>query len=165
MKRREPRQRQRRHIDRAFDAVHDDPYLERAKPRGPAACPDCGAVYRRGRWQWGEASERARPHLCPACRRTRENEPAGTIRLSGPFFAAHRAELLALVRNAESREKRLHPLQRVMGLRETRDGLEVATTDVHLARRIGDALASAHRGNLQIRYSPSEYRVRVTWSR
>lgn len=165
MKRREPRQRQRRHIDRAFDAHKHDPYLERGKPRGPAACPSCGAIYRRGRWQWGEASERARPHLCPACRRTKEREPAGTVRVSGAYFAEHRDELLALVRNAERRETRLHPLQRVMGLQETRGGLEVATTDVHLARRIGDALASAHRGTLQVRYSPHEYRVRVAWSR
>lgn len=165
MKRRNPQQRQRRHIDRAFDTPRLDPYLERGKPRGPGVCPDCGAVFRRGRWQWGDASERARPHLCPACRRVRERDPAGSVRLSGPFFTAHRAEVLALVRNAENREKRTHPLQRIMALREVRGALEASTTDIHLARRIGDALGNAFRGTLEIRYSPDEYRVRVNWSR
>lgn len=165
MKRRDPSQRQRRHIDRAFDAPRQDPYVERGKPRGPAVCPDCGAAFRRGRWQWGEVSERARPHLCPACRRVRERDPAGSVRLGGPFFAAHRDEVVALVRHEENREKRLHPLQRIMALREARGALEVTTTDVHLARRIGDALGSAFRGTLQVRYSPDEYRVRVNWSR
>lgn len=165
MKRRDPLQRQRRHIDRAFDDFTQDPYLERGKPRGPAVCPDCGAVFRRGRWQWGDASERAQPHLCAACRRVRERDPAGTVRLSGPFFAAHRDEVLALVRNEENREKRTHPLQRIMALRETRGALEASTTDIHLARRIGDALSNAFRGTLEIRYSHDEYRVRVNWSR
>jgi NMD protein affecting ribosome stability and mRNA decay len=165
MKRREPSQRQRRHIDRAFDALKQDPYLERGKPRGPAVCPDCGAVFRRGRWQWGEASERAQPHLCAACRRVRERQPAGSVRLGGPFFAEHRDEVLALVRNQENREKRAHPLQRIIAMRETRGALEVTTTDIHIARRIGDALSSAFRGTLEVRYSPGEYRVRVSWSR
>ena len=165
MKRRDPRQRQRRHIDRSFDALKHDPYLERGKPRGPAVCPDCGAVFRRGRWQWGEAAERAQPHRCAACRRVRERDPAGSVRLSGPFFAEHRDEVLALVRSQENREKRAHPLQRIIALREARGTLEVTTTDIHIARRIGDALCSAYRGKLDVRYSPDEYRVRVNWSR
>jgi len=165
MKRREPRQRQRRHIDRAFDALRHDPYLERSKPAGSAVCPDCGAVYRRGRWQWGEAGERAKPHLCAACRRIRERQPAGHVKLGGAFFAGHREEVLALVRNEETREKRLHPLQRIMTVREGRDAIELTTTDPHLARRIGDALASAYRGTLAVRYSPDEWRVRVDWRR
>ncbi len=52
-----------------------------------------------------------------------------------------------------------------MALREVRGALEVTTTDIHLARRIGDSLCSAYRGSLDVRYSPEEYRVRVNWSR
>jgi hypothetical protein len=165
MKRRDPRQRQRRHIDRSFDSVNDDPYLARGKPSGPAVCPGCGAVFRRGRWQWGEATGKAGGHECPACKRTRERQPAGYIRLSGTFFASHRDEVLRLVRNEEGREKRMHPLQRIMAIREVRGATEVTTTDVHVARRIGDSLRAAFRGSLVLRYSPDDYLVRVNWSR
>jgi len=165
MKRRDPRQRQRRHIDRAMQNVIEDPYLARGKSPGPALCPDCGAVFRRGRWQWGEASERAKEHLCAACRRVRERLPAGYVRLSGPFFVRNHDEVLRLVRNEEAREKRNHPLQRIMAIREVRGAVEVTTTDVHVARRIGDALRSAFQGSLELRYSPDEYLVRVNWSR
>ncbi len=165
MKRRDPRQRQRRHIDRSFDAINHDPYLARGKPSGPARCPECSAVFRRGRWQWGEAAKDAPQQLCPACRRTRDRLPAGYVRLSGPFFAEHRDEVLRLVRNEEAREKRAHPLQRIMAVRETRGTTEVTTTDVHVARRIGESLRAAFQGSLAIRYSPDEYRVRVNWSR
>lgn len=165
MKRRDPRQRQRRHIDRSFDDVHHDPYLERGKPTRLALCPGCGAVFRRGRWQWGEASKNAKRHLCPACKRTRERQPAGSIRLSGTFFASHRDEVLRLVRNEEGREKRRHPLQRIIAIREVRGATEVTTTDLHVARRIGDSLRAAFQGTLVLRYSPDEYLVRVYWSR
>jgi NMD protein affecting ribosome stability and mRNA decay len=165
MKRRDPRQRQRRHIDRALQDPRKDPYAARGKPAGPALCPDCGAVFRRGRWQWGEASESARPALCVACRRVRERAPAGTVRLAGAFLEANRGEILRLVKNEEAREKRTHPMQRIMAQREARGALELETTDIHLARRIGEALRSAFQGRLELRYSPHEYRVRVNWSR
>jgi len=165
MKRRDPRQRQRRHIDRALQDPNKDPYLDRGKPPGAALCPECGAVFRRGRWQWGEASENARQHACAACRRVRERQPAGYVRLSGAFFAGHRDEVLRLVRNEEAREKRGHPLQRIMAVRELRGAVEVTTTDIHVARRIGEALRGAFQGSLVMRYSPDEYLVRVNWSR
>ena len=41
----------------------------------------------------------------------------------------------------------------------------VTTTDVHLARRIGEALHHAYQGKLDIKYSQDEYVVRVTWER
>jgi hypothetical protein len=85
----------------------------------------------------------------------RDRLPAGYVRLSGPFFVRNYVEVMGLVRNEEAREKRNHPLQRIMGIREVRGAVEVATTDVHVARRIGDAL----------RCSPDEYLVRVNWSR
>ena len=38
-------------------------------------------------------------------------------------------------------------------------------TDVHLAKRIGDAVRSAYHGNLETKYSRDEYLVRVNWTR
>jgi len=40
----------------------------------------------------------------------------------------------------------------------------ITTTDVHLPRRIGEAVHRAYRGDLDVKYSPDEYTVRVNWS-
>jgi hypothetical protein len=36
---------------------------------------------------------------------------------------------------------------------------------VHSARRIGEALASAYKGDLDVRFGEDEYSVRVSWTR
>jgi hypothetical protein len=41
----------------------------------------------------------------------------------------------------------------------------VRTTDVHLAKRLGDAVHNAHQGHLETKYSPDEFLVRIYWSR
>ena len=142
-----------------------DPYQEKGKPGAQASCPDCGAVFRRGRWAWGEASAKAQAHLCPACLRTREQAPAGYVYLGGSFLADHKEELLHLLKNEEALEKSRHPLQRVMQLRDKGTEVEVTTTDVHLARRLGEALHHAYQGTLAMRNTPGEYSVRVYWKR
>jgi hypothetical protein len=49
---------------------------------------------------------------------------------------------------------------------EARDGeILVTTTDAHLARRIGDALRDAYKGELRYRYSKDDPLLRVSWSR
>jgi NMD protein affecting ribosome stability and mRNA decay len=146
------------------ESLHDA-YRMRAQPKGHATCPDCGAVFHAGRWQWGEHVRGAEEHLCPACLRIRDKYPTGYVTLSGEFFRTHREEIVNLVHNEEARERGQHPLQRIMTMQETDGGTEVTTTDIHLARRIGDAIYHAYQGSLEVRYSPDEYRVRVTWSR
>ena|SRR5688572_4659358 len=118
------------------------------KPAGPACCPDCGAILRRGRWRWEAVPAAAKAALCPACRLTRERVPAASVVLSGAFLAAHRAEILGRVRNCEQAENRTHPLQRIMAVTDTGKGLRITTTDARLARRIADALQRAYKGEL-----------------
>lgn len=153
-----------RHEQR-FEGLEKDPYKEWGKPHDPARCPECGAVFHRGRWTWEPAPEGAHEHLCPACRRIREQLPAGFVSLKGEFFDAHRDEILARVRHCETAEKRDHPLQRIMAVQPEGEGLVVTTTDIHLARRIGDALHDAWKGELKEIYSNEENLVRVYWSR
>ena len=69
------------------------------------------------------------------------------------------------VRKEEQREAADHPLQRIMDIMERGGVITVTTTDVHLARRIGEALHHAYQGKLDIKYSQDEYVVRVTWER
>jgi hypothetical protein len=83
--------------------------------------------------------------------------------LDGPFFEEHREEILDLIRNVEEREKREHPLERLMDRGD--DGDILTTTGVHLARRIGEGLKRAYRGNLTVKYGEDSEFVRVNWRR
>jgi len=152
-----------RHV--MFDAERHDPYQSVGKYREPTQCEDCAAVFHRGRWQWGSAPADAHAAVCPACRRVRDKLPAGRIMLEGPFTALHRNDLMNLVRNEAAQEGREHPLHRLMQVEEKPDRVDLATTDIHLPRRIGDALRRAYDGELDIKYGDQEYTVRVHWRR
>jgi ribosome-associated translation inhibitor RaiA/cold shock CspA family protein len=146
------------------EAVHDA-YAEQEKAAEPAVCPECDAALHHGRWTWDVPEPGATPHLCPACRRIRDDYPAGRIALSGPAVKLQRQEILGVVENEEALEKAEHPLHRVMRIEwvVSEDEMEVATTDVHLPRRIGNALAHAYGGDLQISYPEGEDSVQVSW--
>jgi NMD protein affecting ribosome stability and mRNA decay len=146
------------------EAVHDT-YQSKGKPPEPTRCPDCGAVFHGGRWQWMDAPAGAHETLCPACMRIRDRFPAGFLALSGDFLAANEAEIRQLISHHEDHEKAEHPLQRVMDIEETPDGLMVTTTDMHLARGIGEALQHAYQGDLEYHYNPDQNLLRVSWSR
>jgi hypothetical protein len=139
-----------------------DPYEAQHKPHEPAACPQCRAVYHQGRWQWGKTPENAAPLLCPACRRIREQLPAGTMTLHH-VPARLKAQVIGLARNEEAAEKAEHPLNRVMAIDEADGDLVVSTTDIHLPRRIGEALKHAYRGELNMHFDDAAYFVRVDW--
>lgn len=61
--------------------------------------------------------------------------------------------------------RKRHPLQRIMSLVEHADKVEISTTDIPIARRLGDALLDAFQGNLNVCYSPGQHFVRVSWRR
>lgn len=146
------------------EAEHD-PYKDKGKPAGHAVCPDCSAVFERGRWQWGARHADAREERCPACRRIKDKLPAGFVRLEGPFLDAHRDEILHLVRNHEERAKAEHALERIMAIEPHADHTLITTTELHLARGIGEALQHAYQGKLDIHYNDAEALVRVRWQR
>lgn len=148
---------------RILDAQRHDPYEPKGKHGGPIRCRQCGAVYRNGRWQWAEATGRVSVDLCPACRRIRDNLPAGWLTMDGPLVAAQREELVRIAQNEAEHERAEHPMHRVIDIVRQGDRVEVSTTDVHLPQRIGEALKRAHHGDLDIRYGKDEYSVRVHW--
>lgn len=154
-----------RYRDRIYDSPRHDPYQAEGKFREPTHCGACGAVYHRGRWQWSAAQPESRVVTCPACNRIRDRLPAGVLTLEGPFVAAHRAELLGLVRNEAEREGHEHPLHRLLGIAENDESVVVRTTDIHLPRRIGEALKRAWDGELDIEFGEDEYIVRAHWLR
>jgi NMD protein affecting ribosome stability and mRNA decay len=151
--------------DRLIQEQVHDAYKSKRKLPEPTVCPQCGAVYHGGRWQW--ASRPATPHeyTCPACHRIRDKYPAGSVTLSGTFLSTHRDEVLNVVRNAEARAKADHPLKRIIGIEDQAEGILVTTTDPHLARGIGEALHRACSGELQLHYAEESDILRVHWKR
>lgn len=151
--------------DRMYEERVTDPYRARGKWPEPTTCPECGATFHRGRWQWGAAAPDAEEHLCPACHRVHDRVPAGQLTLSGEFFQTHRDEILHLVRNAEAEARAEHPLERIMDLTDEEDRTVITFTDVHLVHGIGEALRHAYHGELDSHYTDEGDVLRVSWSR
>ena len=145
--------------------VRDDSYHDDAKYHEPTACPECGATYVKGRWTWAAPPEDSVERVCPACQRIHDDLPAGYVTLKGAFAREHRDEVLATVRGWETREKAEHPLQRIMNISDVASGIQVTTTDVHLARGIAEALCGAYKGKAQVRYAKDEHLLRAIWER
>ncbi|MFA4970366.1 MAG: BCAM0308 family protein [Sulfuritalea sp.] len=142
-----------------------DAYKLKGKLPEPTVCPQCGAIFRGGRWAWDEAPKNAHQQTCPACHRVNDNYPAGFVSLGGAFFLAHRDEIINLVRHEEQRERLAHPLKRIMAIVDENDAVLVTTTDIHLARGIGDAVHHAYQGELEFHHKPDENLLRVHWTR
>lgn len=139
-----------------------DPYRPSKKIAEPAVCPDCGAVFHRGRWQWSAPPQGATPVRCEACRRIHDKFPAGTLIVTGKFTPARAAEIEALARHQEKAEMADHPLNRIMSI-EHSDGetIVIATTDLHLPHRIARALNKAFGGRLDEHYEKDGDTARV----
>lgn len=151
--------------DRLLQEHVHDTYKTKGKLPEPSVCTGCGAVFDEGRWQWVAAPAGAHEALCPACYRIQDRFPAGFVTLQGPFLAAHRDEIMQLARNHEARERSEHPLQRIMAVEDQADGVLLTTTDIHLARGIGEAIHAAYQGDLEYHYNPDENLLRVHWAR
>jgi NMD protein affecting ribosome stability and mRNA decay len=151
--------------DRLLREHEHDTYKLRGKLPDPTACPECGAMFRKGRWKWGSPPADAQRTTCPACLRIQDGYPGGYLSLLGGFAQEHRQEIVALARRVEEREKQEHPLKRIMKIDEREDQILVTTTDPKLARNIGDAIHSAYKGELDSAYSRDENLLRVTWTR
>ena len=149
----------------AVTAANDDPYRAALRPPEPTTCPQCHATFTDGRWTWEKAPADAYHQLCPACQRIHDRFPGGYVTIKGEFFKTHRDEIVALINEHAKKEKSSRPLQRIMGIDEKRDGIEVSTTDSLLARGIGEALHDAYKGDLKLRYSRDENLLRATWKR
>lgn len=151
-----------RHDNLFQEQVHDA-YKAKGKLHEPSVCTQCGAVFHDGRWQWLAAPKEAHRVTCPACHRMHDHYPAGFVNLKGEFFQTHRDEIMNLVHHHEQREREEHPLQRIMAIEAKPDETLITTTDIHLARGIGEALHHAYQGDLEFHYNPEQNLLRVNW--
>jgi hypothetical protein len=72
---------------------------------------------------------------------------------------------MKIIKNTEMGEMKYRPLERILEIAEENGKLVVKTTYEHLARKIGNALHSAYKGDLKIQYLEGENYVRVWWNR
>jgi hypothetical protein len=61
------------------------------------------------------------------------------------------------------RKKWKHPMERVMAISPEASHTLITTTGVHMARRIGEAVARAYQGDLNFTYGDNEKFIRVQW--
>lgn len=154
---------QSRYLDGISDNDSRDPYRARHKYVEPAVCSECGVVYVHGRWRWDVAPSGAQHLRCPACERAHDRKPAGHLTLDGAFVEQHRDQLLALLAHVEAQEKAEHPLNRILSIEQGKERVVVHTSDIHLPRRIGEALCKAHHGHLDLSYGEREYCLFAHW--
>jgi hypothetical protein len=157
----------RRHWGRAQKDGVLDPYKRPQKLHEPTRCPQCGAIYHAGRWQWSAPAGMGEAHevLCQACHRINDHYAAGVVTLSGTSVQKHRAEIVRLVRHQAEAERNEHPLNRIIDIEEAADRVVINTTDIHLPRRIGEAVKRAFHGVVTYHYDEDGYFVRVDWHR
>jgi NMD protein affecting ribosome stability and mRNA decay len=141
-----------------------DPYQRQQKLTEGTFCPQCGAVYHGARWQWTAKTEGAREELCAACRRIADKFPAGIVTLKGVFAPERKEELIRLARREEEAEKQEHPLNRIISVEADEQGIVINTTDIHLPRRIGEAVKRAFHSEFEAQFDKDGYFVRVTCS-
>jgi hypothetical protein len=72
--------------------------------------------------------------------------------------------MIHLVRHQEEAEKPEHPLNRIISVVEDAEGIVVNTTDIHLPRRIGEAIKRAFHGSLEENFDEDAYFVRINWT-
>ncbi|MEZ0370606.1 MAG: BCAM0308 family protein [Candidatus Sericytochromatia bacterium] len=149
-----------------IEAPSTDPYLISEKLSEPSVCGGCGVVYEKGRFKWLKtAPEQAEEITCPACQRIRDDAAGGLVVLRGDFIEGHPKEILNLIENTANEEKANHPLERLIAVLNLDDRIEVTTTYEHLARRIGEAIQHAYKGELRMHYADDEKLIRVQWQR
>ena len=153
----------RRISGRAQRSPMNDPYQRQQKLPDGTMCSDCRAVYRRGRWQLGSEGSPVHQVRCPACRRIVEHLPAGILTLHGDFAHRHKDRMLDLARHEEAAERKEHPLNRIGDVAESAQGIVIHTTDIHLPRRIGEAIRRAFHGSIDMDFDENSYFVRVDW--
>ena len=85
--------------------------------------------------------------------------------IKGGFFEKHRDEILNLVRNIGDMEKSQHPMERILRLLNEKDHTLIETSGIHIARRIGEALARSYNGDYSFQYSDQASNIRVVWDR
>ncbi|WP_457636339.1 BCAM0308 family protein [Persephonella sp.] len=152
--------------DRLIQEYIHDPYFTKEKYPDPSICERCGVVFHEGVFQWIEPPPKnAEKMICPACRRIEDRYEGGIVVLEGDFLKSHKEEIINLIRNVEQNEIAYRPLERIINMEDEGDKITITTTYEHLARRIGEAVHRAYKGDLNFKYPEGTKYIRVHWKR
>ena len=148
------------------DDIHD-PYYSKERYPDPSVCEKCGVLFQNRVFSW--SSERSPAPtarmVCPACRRIGDGFEGGFVVLEGSFLADHKSHILSTIENTAKAEKQKRPLERIISVNDQGSRVELRTTYEHIARRIGDAIRKAFKGDLTVQYPTGEKYARVSWKR
>jgi len=147
-----------------YQGEEHDTYKLQGQLKEPTVCPTCGAVFHEGRWTWDAKPAGAHETLCP-------HAIGSAINTQGPCH--DQRDLQGYPTRAAHRRRQQHltdgekgtSLSRIMAVESQPEGLVISTTDIHVPRRVGEALNHAYRGELELHYDQDEQFVRLTWTR
>jgi NMD protein affecting ribosome stability and mRNA decay len=152
--------------DKLIKEYIHDPYFTKEKYKDPSVCEKCGVVFHEGIFQWMEkVPANANKIICPACRRIQDKYEGGVVYLEGNFLKEHKEEILNLIKNIADEEMAYRPLERIISIDEDEEGITIKTTYEHIARRIGEAVHRAYKGELKLEYPGGQKYIRVFWKR
>ena len=136
------------------------------KYRSNTRCPKCDLLFQDGVWKRGTSNGLGQQwKLCPACMQIRDGQVGGIVQFSGTFAGSHRQELLNRIRNVEKQTQEERPLERIIGMKENKDGIMVSATTEHLVARIGKAIQRDFGGKLSLKYAPEDKFALAHWHR
>ncbi len=148
-----------------------DPYMSDVKPSEAAACVKCGAIYHKKRWTLPEDAPQAvlakvsASVTCPGCIKVRDKFAEGFVTIQGSFLKAHKDEIIRLLRNKEAISRHTNPLERIIEIKRSGQGIEVTTTTEKLAQRLGAMLHKTFAGECVYKWSDDVKLARVVWTR
>ena len=152
--------------DRLLQQDMHDPYFVKQRYRDPSVCERCNVVFRNGAFEWVKPlPPNATRIICPACHSIEDRFEGGIVMLEGSFLSQHKAEILNSITNTERAEQAARPLERIISLIDQGAKIEIRTTYEHIARRIGEAIHRAYKGELAIQYPEGEKYARISWKR
>jgi hypothetical protein len=141
--------------------------LKSEKYRSNTRCPKCDLLFQDGVWKRGSFVDMQAYQwkLCPACLKIRDGVIGGVVQCSGAFAGTHRQELLNRIRNVEKQTQEERPLERIISLKENKEGITVSVTTEHLVARIGKSIQRDFGGEMDLRYAPDDKFAFVHWRR
>lgn len=139
------------------------------KPRKDlTVCKTCGIYFAGKRWLHSTEAKRFKEETpvqfttCPACRMRQDGTFEGEL-IARQLPSGKKQGMLATIRNMGDRAYARDPLERILRIEDSAEGIRVLTSENQLAVRIGRELKQTFKGTLRIRWSKDDEVTRVLW--